>query len=344
MTLRPAPQLSIVVPCFNEELVLPETAARLQSVVRGLVSAGEITATSSITFVDDGSTDDTWKLIEGLCSESGSVFRGLKLSRNHGHQNALLAGLLRADSDVVISIDADLQDDPEAIPQMIAAYRAGAEIVFGVRRGRSSDSWVKRTSAEAYYKLLSALGVEIHQNHADYRLMSRKAIQALSEFEERNLFLRGLIPRLGFSTAVVYYDRGARFAGESKYPMRKMVALAIDGITSLSTVPLRAITLTGIMFSLVSIGLAGWAFWVRISGRAVPGWASTVVPICLIGGIQLFCTGIIGQYVAKIYIETKRRPRFIIESQIGMELQSRSLHNTQETHPRATTRQTGSRD
>lgn len=342
MTLRPAPQLNIVVPCFNEELVLPETAAQLQVVLRALISAGEIAAGSCITFVDDGSSDDTWKLIEGLCNESGSVFRGLKLSRNHGHQNALLAGLLSARGDVVVSIDADLQDDPNAIPQMIAAYRAGAEIVFGIRGGRRKDSWLKRTSAEGYYKLLSALGVEIHQNHADYRLMSRVAIDALSEFEERNLFLRGLIPRLGFSTTVVYYDRGARFAGESKYPLRKMLALAIDGITSLSTVPLRAITLSGMLFSLVSIGLAIWALWVRLSGRAVPGWASTVVPICLIGGIQLFCTGIIGQYVAKIYIETKRRPRFIIESQLGME--SQSLRNNPETLPTATTLQSGSRD
>jgi polyisoprenyl-phosphate glycosyltransferase len=342
MTLRPAPQLNIVVPCFNEELVLPETAARLQVVVRALISAGEIAVSSGITFIDDGSSDDTWKLIEGLCNESGSVFRGLKLSRNHGHQNALLAGLLSARGDVIVSIDADLQDDPSAIPKMIAAYRAGAEIVFGVRRGRHKDSWLKRNSAEGYYKLLSALGVEVHQNHADYRLMSRVAIEALSKFEERNLFLRGLIPRLGFSTAVVYYDRGARFAGESKYPLRKMLALAVDGITSLSTVPLRAITLSGMLFSLVSMGLAVWALWVRLSGRAVPGWASTVVPICLIGGIQLFCTGIIGQYVAKIYIETKRRPRFIIESQVGMD--SQLLRSTPETLPRATTLQTGSRD
>jgi hypothetical protein len=227
---------------------------------------------------------------------------------------------------------------------MVAAYRAGAEIVFGVRRERRKDSLLKRASAEGYYKLLSALGVEIHQNHADYRLMSRAAIAALSEFEERNLFLRGLIPRLGFSTAIVYYDRGARFAGESKYPLRKMIAFAIDGITSLSTVPLRAITLLGMLFSFVSVGLAGWALWVRLSGLAVPGWASTVVPIFVIGGIQLLCTGIIGQYVSKIYFETKRRPRFIIESQIGMDLQLDSRHSNQETPPRATTFQTGSRD
>ncbi len=308
-----APRLNLVVPCYNEEGVLPETGRQLRALLDRLREQGAIDAQSGIVFVDDGSTDRTWALIEAMHREDACV-HGLKLSRNRGHQNALLAGLLSAPGDVLISLDADLQDDLEAVPRMLEAHSAGADIVCGVRERRDSDSFFKRSTARSYYALLQRFGVEVLPDHADFRLMSRTALQALGDFREVNLFLRGIIPLLGFRTAVVTYDRLARTAGQSKYPFMKMMALALDGIFSFSTVPLKWITVMGVTLSLASLSAGVWAIVVRLAtDSAVPGWASTVVPVLLIGGIQLLALGIIGGYVARIYSETKQRPRFIIE-------------------------------
>ena len=313
---RKVPRLSIVVPCFNEEDALPLSASRLLALLGAMVQAGEISGDSGVYFVDDGSSDRTWKLIEELAVGS-PFFHGFKLSRNHGHQHALLAGLLTAPGDALVSIDADLQDDPAAIGEMIGAYVAGAEVVFGVRKDRRVDSWFKRMTAEGYYRVARSLGVRLVFNHADYRLLSRPAIEALRTFRESNLFLRGIIPQLGFNTAIVYYERQARVAGKSKYPLRKMLALAFDGITSFSAAPLKLITIVGMIVAFASFGIALWALWVRtFNPAAIPGWASTVVPMYFLGGIQLLSTGIIGQYLAKIYLEAKQRPRFIIEKQV----------------------------
>jgi glycosyltransferase involved in cell wall biosynthesis len=307
------PLLSIVVPCYNEEEALPETAHQLLERLSDLVSCGQIDEESSVYFVDDGSCDNTWFLIEQLSSTDRRI-HGIRLPRNHGHQNALLAGLLTAPGDIVISIDADLQDDVSAIAEMVRAYHDGAEIVYGVRRQRKTDTFFKRATAEAYYRLLRLFGVKIIHNHADYRLMSRIALRTLSKYRESNLFLRGLVPQLGFRSAKVYYDRKERIAGESKYPFAKMLALAIDGVTSFSAVPLRFITALGFAVWIVSLGISAWALWAKLFGqRIVPGWTSIVLPMYLLGGIQLFCTGIIGQYLSKIYMETKARPRFIVD-------------------------------
>lgn len=305
-------QLAIVVPCYNEEEVLPETASRLNSLLNELIEAGFIGG-MSIYFIDDGSTDRTWALIEELAARDNCV-HGIKLSRNYGHQSALMAGLFHAGGDAVISIDADLQDDLAAIKEMLAAYSTGAEIVYGIRRERSSDTIFKRGTAEGYYRLLQTMGVRLIFNHADYRLLSRRVIEALREYKETNLFLRGLIPQLGFNSATVYYNRTERFAGKSKYPFSKMLGLAIEGVTSFSEVPLKLITVLGMLISLFSFGLALWALGVRIlNPAAVLGWASIVIPLYFLGGIQLLCMGVIGQYLAKVYSETKARPRFIVE-------------------------------
>lgn len=305
--------LSLVVPCYNEEAVLPETISRLTRLLESLVENNLVDACSHVIFVDDGSRDRTWQIIQEASANSQAV-QGIKLSRNRGHQNALLAGLLDAKGDVAISVDADLQDDLDAIEKMILAHRQGSDIVFGVRKSRDTDTFFKRFTAEGYYRLLERFGVEVVFNHADYRLMSRRAIEALREFNEVNLFLRGIIPQLGFPSSIVYYDRAERFAGESKYPLGKMLALAWQGITSFSTVPLRMITALGFLISLASFGITLWALFIRLfSDQAVPGWTSTVVPIYLLGGIQLLCIGIIGEYIAKTYMETKRRPHFFIE-------------------------------
>jgi polyisoprenyl-phosphate glycosyltransferase len=305
-------QLAIVVPCYNEDEVLPETASRLNSVLNELIAAGFIGG-MSVYFIDDGSTDRTWALIEEMAARDNRV-HGIKLSRNYGHQSALLAGLFHAPGDAVISIDADLQDDLAAIKDMLAAYSTGAEIVYGIRRERSSDTIFKRGTAEGYYRLLQTMGVRLVFNHADYRLLSRRVIEALRGYKETNLFLRGLIPQLGFNSATVYYNRSERFAGESKYPFSKMLGLAIEGVTSFSEVPLKLITVLGLLISLFSFGLALWALGVRIfNPSAVPGWASIVIPLYFLGGIQLLCMGVIGQYLAKVYSETKARPRFIVE-------------------------------
>ncbi len=306
------PTLGLVVPCFNEEAVLPETAKRLTALLRGLVESGKVAPESAIHFVDDGSTDRTWQIIETLCRQGPSV-HGIKLSRNCGHQNALLAGLLTAQGDAIVSLDADLQDDVGVVEQMVDEARAGAAIVYGVRRARGADSVFKRTTASAFYTLMQWLGAESLRNHADCRLMSRRALNGLGQFREVNLFLRGLVPLIGFKSSVVYYDRAPRFAGTTKYPLRKMLAFAIEGVTSFSVAPLRLVTWVGLVVFLGSLALMAWALWQRLRGSFVPGWASTVLPLYFLGGAQIFCLGVIGEYVGKIYREAKGRPRYIID-------------------------------
>lgn len=310
--------LNLIVPCFNEEAVLPETSRRLLDMLDRLIKAGTVSGASTVTFVDDGSRDRTWRMIATLHAMNRRV-NGIKLSRNRGHQNALLAGLTHASGDVLISLDADLQDDIEAIPRMLAEYRAGADIVYGVRHKRDSDTLVKRFTAKAYYWLLRKLGAEIQPGHADFRLMSRRAVEALREFNEVNLFLRGIIPMLGFRTAVVEYERHARFAGESKYPFTKMCALAFDGITSFSAKPLTWSTRVGAAISIASVCFGIWALAIHLfTNRSLPGWTSIVVPMYFLGGIQLLSLGVIGGYMSKIYAETKQRPRFIVETELNV--------------------------
>lgn len=307
--------LSLLIPCYNEALILTDTLAALHNKLEQLHGDNKITS-GEIYCIDDGSQDDTWDIIQHSARQNQRV-RGIKLSRNFGHQAAVLAGLLQAQGDVLISIDADLQDDIHAIDKMLKAYEQGADIVYGVRANRSSDTFFKRFAAEAYYKLLHTMGVKTVFNHADFRLLSRRAVDYLREFKEVNLFLRGLIPLLGFPSAEVTYERKPRLAGETKYPLRKMIQLAADGITSLSSWPLHMITLLGLIVFLLSTGLGLWALWQAFFGDGiVPGWASTVIPMYFLGGIQLFCIGIIGEYLRKIYLEVKARPRFIIEQQI----------------------------
>lgn len=309
--------LNLVVPCYNEELALPETSRQLLALLDRMQAAGMADAKSSVTFVDDGSTDRTWQLIEDLHRIDARV-HGIKLSRNRGHQNALLAGLLSAQGEVLISLDADLQDDIEAIPRMLQVHRQdGVDIVYGVRARRDADTAFKRCTARAYYSLLRRFGVDVVPDHADFRLMSRRALDALRNFREVNLFLRGIIPLLGFRTAIVTYDRLSRLAGESKYPLLKMVRLALEGIFSFSTVPLQWITVMGAAFAIASIGFGLWALAIKLfTDLAVPGWASIVVPMYFLGGLQLLALGIIGGYLSRIYSESKQRPRFIIEKSI----------------------------
>ena len=310
------PSLGIVVPCFNEEEVLLETASRLTTLLRVLMTDGRVAAGSQVVFVDDGSRDRTWELIEGLAT-SDTLVGGIKLSRNRGHQNALLAGLYTCDADVLLSVDADLQDDIQAIPEMVRAYGRGADIVYGVRNDRASDGFFKRATAQTFYRLISALGAESVYNHADFRLLSRRAVEALKSFREVNLFLRGMVPLIGFKSAIVYYTRSERFAGESKYPLRKMIALALDAVTSFSIAPLRFITGLGFLVFLLSAAMGLWTLWVRLfTDRAVPGWTSTLLPIFLLGGIQILCIGVLGEYLGRVYQETKARPRYIIEKYV----------------------------
>jgi glycosyltransferase involved in cell wall biosynthesis len=310
------PSLGIVVPCFNEEEVLLETARRLTTLLRALITDGRVAVSSQVVFVDDGSRDHTWEIIEGLAT-SDTLVGGIKLSRNRGHQNALLAGLYTCDAEVLLSVDADLQDDLQAIPEMVRAYARGADIVYGVRNDRASDGFFKRATAHAFYRLISALGAESVYNHADFRLMSRRAVEALKSFREVNLFLRGMVPLIGFKSAIVYYTRSERFAGESKYPLRKMIALALDAVTSFSIAPLRLITGLGFVVFLLSAAMGMWTLWVRLfTDRAVPGWTSTLLPIYLLGGLQILCVGVLGEYLGRVYQETKARPRYIIEKHV----------------------------
>lgn len=307
--------LYIVVPCYNEQEVLGETSARLRAKVDSLMAAGLAGEKSRILFVDDGSRDATWQLIAGL-HERDKVFSGLKLSRNKGHQNALLAGLMAAKekADVVISMDADLQDDIEAVDRMLAEYYGGCDIVYGVRSERGTDTAFKRMTAQGFYKIMAALGVNIVYNHADYRLMSRRALAALGEFREVNLFLRGIVPLIGYRTATVEYVRGERFAGESKYPLGKMLAFALDGITSFSIKPIRLITLLGFLIFALSLCFTLYTLIVKLVGYTVAGWSTLMASIWMLGGLQLLALGIIGEYIGKIYNETKARPKFIVES------------------------------
>lgn len=306
--------LNIVVPCYNEEAALPETARQLAALLDHLVAEGTIAANSGVYFIDDGSRDRTWDLIVGLQISRPDRFHGIKLSRNRGHQTALLAGLRNAPGDALISIDADLQDDISVIPAMIEEFQRGHDIVYGVRRGRTSDTVFKRQSARTYYWLLQAMGVTVVPDHADFRLMSRRALKALEHYHEVNLFLRALVPQLGFRSTMVYYDRLPRLAGETKYPLSRMVALATQGVTSFSMQPLRLISVAGLLMSLVSFLLGIWAIYIAtMTHRGVPGWASIVVPVALVGGLQLASLGVIGEYIGKIYMEVKRRPLFEIE-------------------------------
>ena len=312
--------LYVVVPCYKEEAVLPETAKRLGAKLRGLIAEGKISDRSRALFVNDGSKDRTWEIIQALHAED-HLFSGVNLSRNRGHQNALLAGLTTAArfADVTISMDADLQDDINAMDRMLDAYHAGCDVVYGVRSSRKTDTFFKRFTAEAFYKLMRGMGVDIVFNHADYRLMSRRAVEGLCEFEEVNLFLRGMVPLVGFNSTTVEYERALRFAGESKYPLKKMLAFALDGITSFSVKPLRLILSVGLVIFLLSIVMLLWTLIRRIAGHTVTGWASLMWSIWMIGGIQLLSLGVIGEYIGKVYGESKRRPRFIIERVINDE-------------------------
>ena len=313
---RVIPRLGIVVPCYNEEAVLPETARRLIQLLQQMLADGAAAAGSQVVFVDDGSSDRTWPMIEEMAANDARV-GGIKLSRNRGHQNALLAGLYTCDADVVLSVDADLQDDIGVIPEMVQAYARGAQVVYGVRNNRTSDSFFKRASAQGFYRFINALGAESIYNHADFRLMSRRAVEALKSFREVNLFLRGMVPLIGFQSAIVYYTRSERFAGESKYPLRKMLALALDAVTSFSVAPLRFITGIGFLVFVLSILMGLWTIWVKLfTDHAVPGWASTMLPIYFLGGIQILCIGVLGEYLGKVYQETKGRPRYIIEKHV----------------------------
>lgn len=306
------PKLTLVVPCHNEEQVLHETATRL-AILLDQMTREALIVEPSLFFVDDGSTDSTWGIIERLATEHANI-HGLKLSRNFGQQSAILAGLLTAPGDALISLDADLQDDVAAIGEMVRSYSGGAEVVYGVRRSRKKDSFFKRSTAEGYYRLLQAMGVELIFNHADFRLLSRRVVEELRSCKESNLLLRGLIPQLGFPSSIVYYDRHERYAGESHYSIKKMVSLALNGITSFTEIPLKIITVLGMLVSIFSFGMAAWALITKVlNPSAVPGWASTVIPLYILGGLQLLCLGVIGQYLAKIYSEVKARPRFIIE-------------------------------
>ncbi|HXR51986.1 MAG TPA: glycosyltransferase family 2 protein, partial [Steroidobacteraceae bacterium] len=298
-------RLSVVIPCYNEEAALADSVREVRQALDSLEARGKIARGSQIWLIDDGSRDGTWPLIESLSAADPQVV-GMKLSRNRGHQHALLAGLLSADGDAVISMDADLQDDLGVLEEMVDAWRAGSEIVYGVRRSRTEDTLFKRWTARRYYGLLRVLGVDIVPDHAEFRLMGRKALEALAEYPEANLFLRGLIPQLGFRSAQVLYDRRLRLAGETKYPLRRMVGLGIDGITSFSAVPLRLIAATGAVLFVLSTVVALWVLAVRIfTDRAVPGWASITLPIYALGGVQLLSLGVVGEYVAKIYLEVK---------------------------------------
>jgi glycosyltransferase involved in cell wall biosynthesis len=307
------PILYIVIPCYNEEKVLPITAPMFKGKIESLQNSGKVSMESRVLFINDGSKDSTWEIIQTL-SSSDAVFEGISLSRNRGHQNALLAGLMEAKElcDITISIDCDGQDDINAMDQMVDEYLNGAEIVYGVRSKRDTDTFFKRFTAQTYYKLLNKMGGEIVYNHADYRLVSSRVLNEFANFEEVNIFLRGMFPLVGFKSTCVYYERHERLAGESHYPLSKMLALAFDGITSLSIKPIRFITGMGAFFALVSVVLIVYVLVSFFTGNTVPGWSSNLISVCLIGGIQLISLGVIGEYIGKIYLETKHRPRYII--------------------------------
>ena len=312
-----AKTLYIVVPCYNEEAVLPETAKRLGEKLSALVQAKKTHKNSKILFVNDGSKDSTWQIIKEL-HEGSSIFAGIDLAKNSGHQNALFAGLMVAKerADYVVSMDADLQDDIGAVDAMVDKANDGFDIVYGVRSSRDMDSFFKRTSAICFYKLMRAMGVDIMYNHADYRLMNKAALLALSGFKEVNLFLRGLVPMIGMNFCTVTYVRGSRFAGESKYPLSKMLKFAMEGVTSLSIKPIRMITVIGFLSFLASMVMLIYFIYDYFQGGTIAGWASTIVSIWAIGGLQLLAIGIIGEYIGKIYLEVKERPRYVIREEL----------------------------
>lgn len=315
------PKLYIVIPCYNEEAVLPITAPQFLQKLNSLIEEGKISEQSRIMFVNDGSRDKTWDIISDLAKES-PYYIGVSLSRNQGHQKALLAGLMQAkdECDITISIDCDGQDDIDAMDKMVDEYLDGAHVVYGVRSDRKKDSFMKRNSAQGFYKFMKFMGAEVVYNHADYRLMSSKALNALAEFEEYNIFLRGMVPMVGFKSTSVFYERHKRMAGKSHYPLRRMLSLALDGITSLSTKPIRLITTLGFIFAAISLIGIIWSVVELLIGNTVAGWTSTVSIICFLGGIQLVSIGVIGEYVGKIYMETKKRPRYIIEKRTDKDI------------------------
>ncbi|WP_101908673.1 glycosyltransferase family 2 protein [Marasmitruncus massiliensis] len=307
--------LYLVIPCYNEQEVLPETSRRLAAKLGGMMDKGVVSENSRVLFVDDGSRDTTWAIIADLHKKQPHLFSGLKLAHNRGHQNALVAGLTMAKDycDMAISLDADLQDDVDAIDKFVSEYYGGCDIVYGVRSSRAKDTVFKRSTALGYYKFLKLMGVEIVENHADYRLMSRRALEALMQYDEVNLFLRGIVPLIGFRTSIVTYERSERFAGESKYPLKKMLAFAIDGITSFSVKPIRFITALGMLIFAGSVIALLTLLLLKLFGYTVTGWTTLMGSIWAIGGIQLLCLGVIGEYIGKIYIEVKHRPRFLVD-------------------------------
>ena len=313
MNDRKDPILYIVIPCYNEQEVLPITAPLFLQKINDLAAAGKISPNSRVLFVNDGSRDRTWEIINELAA-SDEHYVGICQSRNRGHQNAVLAGLMEAKDrcDITISIDCDGQDDINAMDEMVQKYLDGAEVVYGVRSRRDTDTFFKRFTAEGFYHLMNALGADIVFNHADYRLISARVLDSFADYKEVNIFLRGMVPLVGFKSEQVFYERHERLAGESHYPLRKMLALAFDGITSLSNKPIRLITGAGIVVSLISFIGVIWAIVQAAMGSVVAGWASTICIVCFVGGVQLVCLGVIGEYIGKIYMETKARPRYII--------------------------------
>ena len=311
------PILFIVIPCYNEQEALPITAKRLVELTDDMISKSLIDAESRIVLVDDGSRDETWRVISGLHGNDPR-FEGVKLAHNVGHMNALWAGMTLSEArcDCVITIDADLQDDVNAMYGFLEEFKNGADVVYGVRSSRETDTAFKRNTAQGFYKLMNRLGVEMVYNHADYRLLSKRALQALLSFGEVNMFLRGMVPMLGFKTAQVTYVRGERVAGESKYPLKKMIAFAMEGITSLSNKPIRYVLLVGALCALLGVVMAVYVIVSLVRGHTVAGWASIMMSIWLLGGLQLMALGLIGEYIGKIYMETKRRPKFILEEHL----------------------------
>lgn len=310
--------LYIVIPCYNEEEVLEETTKRLTAKLNELIKNKLISKESKVMYIDDGSKDKTWDIIKKINHEN-KLFVGLRLSRNRGHQNALLAGLMTAKkyADIVISMDADLQDDINTIDKFVNEYYAGSDIVYGVRGARKKDTFFKRTTAESFYKFMKFMGVDIVFNHADYRLMSKRALDELENFEEVNLFLRGIVPLIGFKTSTVMYERNERYAGKSKYPLKKMLSFAFDGITSFSVKPIRMILVLGIVMFFISIIIMIYSLIVHLLGNTVEGWTFTVISIWMIAGVQMLSLGIVGEYIGKIYSEVKRRPRYIISEELN---------------------------
>ena len=319
-TISQKPTVGVVIPCYNEEAVLPLTANELTGMLSKLIEEGEISDKSYILCVDDGSKDKTWQVIKSL-NASNPMVKGVALAHNRGHQFALLAGLMEAKNncDAVVSIDADLQDDPQAIIKMIELYKQGNEIVYGVRKSRDTDSWFKRVSARSFYRLQSSMGLQTVYDHADYRLMSSRALDILAQYGEQNLFLRGIVPQIGLQTAIVYYDRNARVAGESKYPLSKMLSFSIDGITSFTSRPIRWIFMIGLIMLILDILVSLYVFGIYIWGHPISGWSSIMLSIWFLGSIILISIGIVGEYIGKIYNETKQRPRYNIKETTEMD-------------------------